>query len=460
VNPKELQFRIKGTVTSFADSGYVDVRRAMVWNQLTPDRRPRYIVQVANENDVVEAVRFARANQMRVAVRGGGHSWVGFSLRDDSLLIDLGRLKKASIDREALRAIVQPAITGRELNRMLSAQGLAFPVGHCPSVPMSGYLLSGGLGWNVNNWGPACFSIEAARVVTAAGSLVVASEKENSDLLWAIRGGGPGFFGIVTEYSLKAYSAPATITSSTYYYPLERIEEVGQWAGSLALKLPRQVELSIVIAGAPPPIADRCRTSNGFVCVVIANGFADSPTAGASMLKAVDTCPAWRSCLQKELNVATPIDALHDLLSTLMPERHRYLSDTLWTNSAPGKVLGTSRDYFLRAPSSKSLQFFVFPTGERLPFLNGAYSMSGNALVLCYAIWERPEDDADNSAWHRATIAALDKHAVGHYVGESDIVASPDRAARSYSPANWERLKKLRQQYDPEGLFLGYFSSV
>jgi FAD/FMN-containing dehydrogenase len=227
VNPKELQFRIEGTVTSSTDSNYESLRRAMVWNQLAPDRRPRHIVQVASENDVVEAVRFARANQMRVAVRGGGHSWVGFSLRDDSLLIDLGRLNKASIEREAHRATVQPAITGRELNRMLNAQGLAFSVGHCPSVPMSGFLLNGGHGWNLCYWGPACFSIEAARVVTAEGSVVVASDKENSDLLWAIRGGGPGFFGVVTEYTLKVFSAPASITSSSYYYPLDCIEEVG-----------------------------------------------------------------------------------------------------------------------------------------------------------------------------------------------------------------------------------------
>src|SRR5262249_47259319 len=116
-NAKELQSLVVGPVTSSTDDNYESLRRAMVWNQLAPDRRPRYIVQVANENDVVEAVRFARANQMRVAVRGGGHSWVGFSLRNDSLLIDLGRLKKVSIDPKGRRAIVQPAITGRELNR-------------------------------------------------------------------------------------------------------------------------------------------------------------------------------------------------------------------------------------------------------------------------------------------------------------------------------------------------------
>jgi FAD/FMN-containing dehydrogenase len=457
MNLNELRSRIAGIVTSSTDKDYENLRTSG-WNHPPPDRRPRYIVQVANENDVVEAVGFARANQLKIAVRGGGHSWVSFFLRDDGLLIDLGRLKQVSINREARRAVVQPAVTGRELNQMLDAQGLMFPVGHCPTVPMSGFLLSGGFGWNHSELGQACFSVEAARVVTADGGMVVASEKANSDLLWAVRGGGPGFFGVVTEYTLKLYPAPAAITSSNYYYPIERIEEVGEWAGSIARKLPRQVEFVIMIIGAPPPIADRCKASNGFVCVVSGTAFADSPSAAASMLQALDTCPILDSCLMKELNAPATIDALHDLTLLLQPEHHRYLSDNLWTNSAPGKVLGLSREHFLRAPSPKAAQVFILPTGERRPLPDAAYSMTGDALLMCYATWESPEDDAVNRAWHQATIAALDQHAIGHYVGESDIVGSPDRAARSYAPANWQRLNKLRQQWDPEGLFHGHFS--
>jgi FAD/FMN-containing dehydrogenase len=459
VNPKELQSRIEGTVTSSTDPRYEGLRRSMVWNQLAPDRRPRYIVQAASESDVVESVRFARSNQLKVAVRGGGHSWVGFSLRDDSLLIDLGRLKQASINPEARLAIVQPAITGRALNRMLNASGLAFPVGHCPTVPVSGFLLNGGLGWNCNTWGPSCFSVERARVVAADGDLTVATDEQHSDLLWAIRGGGPGFFGAVTEYTLKLYSAPRSILTSYYYYPLERIEEIGQWADGIARELPRQVELTIFITSAPPSISDQCKSSNGFVCIVSGTAFADSATAGASMLEPLGTCPASGSCLVKEPEVETTIDDLHDKGALLWPERHRYLADTLWIDSSPGKVLATSRDHFLHAASSKSLQVLVFSTGERLPLADGAYSMTGDALLLCYAIWERPEDDAANIAWHTATIAALDKYAVGHYVGESDIVAAPDRAVHSYMPANWERLNALRQKYDPEGLFHGHFKS-
>jgi FAD/FMN-containing dehydrogenase len=455
---KELGAHVQGRVTNSTDISYESLRRSMIWNQLVPERHPRIIVEADDENDVVEAVRFARANRMKVAERGGGHSWVGFSLREDSLLIDLGRLNRVAIDADARRALVQPAIHSREFNRLLAERQLAFPVGHSGSVPLSGFLLNGGLGWNYNAWGPGCFSIEAARVVTADGNLVLACENGNPDLLWAIRGGGPGFFGVITEYSLRLYPAPRAITTSNYCYPLGCIDEVGAWAGEVARKLPKIVELTILIAPAPPPIADRCQSSNGRACFVSATAFVDGTSDAASLLAILDSCPVSRDCLMREPHLSTPIDVLQDVIDSHWPEHHRYLADTLWTNSASGKVLATARDHFMRAPSAESYAVYPFSSGaDRQPYPDGAYSMTGDALMLCYAVWERPEDDAANAAWHRTMVADLDRYAIGHYVGESDIVADPRRAARSYSKTNWERLQTLRRKYDPEGLFHGDF---
>lgn len=458
----ELQGRVEGRVTAAIDRGYEDLRRGLVWNQLTPARYPRMVVQVATEQDVVEAVRFARVHNLKVAVRGGGHSWVGFPLRDGSLLIDLGCLKRAQINAEARTATIQPAINGRELNRQLAAHGLAFPVGHCPSVPMSGFLLNGGLGWNSNAWGPACFSVEAARVVTADGSIIVADNEHHADLLWAIRGGGPGFFGVVTEYRLKLYPAPPAITTSSYYYPLHRIEEVGAWAANVAPQFPRDVELTVFAAPAPPALAERSASSNGFVAVLSATAFLDTAPEAVETLGLLEGGPLVHECLHKEVNQPTPIDALHDMGALLWPERHRYLADTLWSDSTPDQLLATVRDHFLTAPSSKSLAVCVLGTGPEhdepeLP--DAAFSMSAQTALLGYAIWERPEDDDANKAWHGEMFTALDRFAVGHYVGESDIVAKPARAERSFAAASWLRLKSLRQTYDPDGLFHGPFNA-
>jgi FAD/FMN-containing dehydrogenase len=457
-----LRSRIEGRVTTVTDAGYENLRRELIWNGLTPARYPQLIVHVATEQDVIEAVRFARTHRMKIAVRGGGHSWIGFSLRDGSLLIDLGRLNQVSIDRQARMAVIQPAVTGRELNRQLAAHGLAFPVGHCPTVPLSGFLLSGGLGWNFNGWGPACFSVEAATVVTADGNRVVADQEQHADLLWAIRGAGPGFFAVVTQYVLKLYPVPRAITTSSYYYPFQRIPDIGAWVAQIARQLPREVELAIFCAPAPLALAERCRSSNGFVGILSATAFVDTRSQAVATLGLLESCPVSPECLEKQVNQSTPLDALLDMGAMLWPENHRYLADTLWSDSPPAQQLATVCDQFLRAPSPKSLAVCAFSTGAegraaQLP--SAAFSMTARTLLLCYAIWHRPEDDGVNGLWHRETIAALDAFAVGHYAGESDIVAKPACAERSFAHANWQRLQALRRTYDPEGLFHGHFSA-
>jgi len=323
-------------------------------------------------------------------------------------------------------------------------------------------LLNGGLGWNFNSWGPACFSIEAANVVTADGNLVSANQEQNADLFWAIRGAGPGFFAAVTRYFLKLYPAPRAITTSTYFYPLQQVEEVGAWAASIAGRLPKEVELTIFFAPAPPALAERCRVSNGFACILSATAFVDTQSEATAILSILDSCPVSHECLGKELNQLTPFDTLFEMGGMLWPGRRHYLADTLWSNSSPAKLLATLRDRFLHAPSPQSLAVLVFSSGVdgvASPLPDAAFSMTAKTLLLCYAIWERPAENAANAAWHQETIAALDPLAVGHYVGESDIVAAPARAERSFAPANWQRLQALRRKYDPDGLFHGHFGT-
>ncbi len=326
---------------------------------------------------------------------------------------------------------------------------------------MSGFLLSGGLGWNSNTWGPACFSVEGARAVTADGTVLVADSNQNADLLWAIRGGGPGFFAIVTEYELKLYPAPRAITTSTYYYPLQQIEALGSWAASVASKLRKEVELSIFVATAPPVIAGQCTSSNGFAAILSAVAFLDTTSEAEKTLGLLEDGPLSGKCLYKEINQATPMETLHEMGAMLWPERHRYRADTLWADSPPAPLLGSVRDHFLRAPSPKSLAVCVLATGpenSRPALPDAAFSMATRTAFLGYAIWERPEDDDANSAWHRGMMSALDAFAVGHYVGESDIVASPARGQRSFAPANWKRLELLRDKYDPDRVFHGHFN--
>jgi FAD/FMN-containing dehydrogenase len=248
---------------------------------------------------------------------------------------------------------------------------------------------------------------------------------------------------------------PRAITTTNYYFPLAMSGEIGVWAGEAAHKLPKEVELTVFHMAAPPPLVDKCKPDNGYTCAISASAFVDTDRDAAEALAPVSGCRLANRALMKEENLPTPIDALLDMGAILFPEQHRYLADTVWTNSPPAEVLTTLSQHFRRAPSSKSLAPLVFSTGATRALPDVAYSMTANALLLCYAIWDRPEDDTKHAAWHREIIAAIDRFAVGHYVGESDVVRDPMRAERSFSTSAWQRLQSIRRKYDPANLFHG-----
>ncbi|MCA1842137.1 MAG: FAD-dependent oxidoreductase, partial [Actinobacteria bacterium] len=201
------------------DPGYEDARRGALWNAKKPDRFPDVIVRAASNEDIVDAVAFARSRGLRIAIRSGGHSMCGSPVRHGGLLLDLSPLDGFSVDPASRTATVGPAVSARTFAAGLAEHGLAFPVGHCGDVPLGGYLLSGGAGWNRGVWGPACFSLEAVELVTADGELVRADEQQHADLFWAARGAGPGFFGVATRFHVRVYPLPNVIRSSTHLYP-------------------------------------------------------------------------------------------------------------------------------------------------------------------------------------------------------------------------------------------------
>ena len=167
------------------------------------------------------------AEGMRIGVRSGGHSWAGNHLRDGGMLLDVSRLDAVEIDAardDAPRS--GPGCRGNELLAALAEQDLFFPAGHCPGVALGGYLLQGGFGWNGRVHGPACMSVEAIDVVTAAGELVRADESSTPTCFWAARGSGPGFFGVVTRFHLRLYPRPRHVANGVYLYPIDVLEEV------------------------------------------------------------------------------------------------------------------------------------------------------------------------------------------------------------------------------------------
>jgi FAD/FMN-containing dehydrogenase len=461
---------VEGRVVWRGEPAYEDVRQNMLWNALKPARYPDVIVGAATETDVQAAVSLARSRGLRVAVRTGGHSWCGSPLRDGGMLIDLSALRGYAIDPATgdgtPTASVQPAVTGRELASRLAQHGLAFPTGHCGSVPVAGYLLSGGLGWNAPARGPACAGVREIEAVTADGEVVRANETENPDLLWAARGAGPGLFAVVTRFRLRLYPLPAAIATTSLVFATTDAVEVARGVEAVAGDLPPNVELTIVLTRTVPGLTAEGATNP--VVNVTATVFAGTREEATEAVEPLLAAPFVRRSLARSIDQSSidqssidrPADfgSLYDYSDVLWPPGHRYAADTLWSDAGLGALIPTLAADVARAPSRKSLILVPVPAVGPVaaPPPGMAFSALGRNYSAMFGIWEDAADDDGNIRWLRDTMNGLEPLGTGHYVAEADLTAESSRARRSYRPEAWERLQALRVRWDPTSVFQPY----
>lgn len=458
-----LRRRIQGDVVTASTPDFSAVRNALVWNQLKPDRSPDAIVRVKNEHDVVAAVNFARENGLKVVCRGGGHTWCGLAVRNGGITIDLSALNESRVDPTSRTASIQPVISNRELARRLGEHGLAFPIGHCPTVKAGGYLLNGGMAWNMGHWGPACLSVEAVEFVTADGKLIKASATEHQDLFWAARGCGPGMFAVATRFHLKCYPLPRAIATSNYYFSLHDLKEAVDDVVAAGRKMPDKVELSIFLIKAPAELAAACSDHNGKVCLVSAVAFGMTRKESAAALAPLEACGMVKKALGRSFNQPSSFERLAIASGETWPENHRNLCENQCSKARPSDILMALRDKFVEAPSDKSVIVFCQSTGPRNllePHPEVALSMDATSYGGSWAIWEKAEDDAANRKWQNEVIAIMKPFTSQHYIGETDIVQDPSRVEECYSADKWKRLEEVRAKYDPHGVFFGFLGGT
>ncbi len=460
---ESLRRRVKGQVTTANAPDFAAVRSALVWNKIKPDRSPDVIVRVKDEADVVAAVNFARENGLKVVVRGGGHTWCGLSVRHGGMTIDLSELNESRIDAATRTAVIQPVISNRELARRLGEYGLAFPIGHCPTVKAGGYLLNGGMSWNMGHWGPACLSVEAVEFVTADGKLITASASEHQDLYWAARGCGPGMFAVATRFHLKCYPLPRAIATSNYYYSLNDLKDAADEVVALGRQMPDKVELSIFLIKAPAQLAAACSDCNGKVCMVTAVAFGMTAAESEAALAPLERGAMVKKALAKTFNQPSSFEQLAIASGETWPEKHRNLCENQCSKARPSDMLMALRDKFVEAPSAKSVIVFCQSTGPRNllePHPELALSMDATSYGGSWAIWDKEEDDAANRKWQDEVITIMKPFTIQHYIGETDIVQDPSRVQESYSADKWKRLEEVRARYDPQGVFFGFLGGT
>ena len=443
-----LRRELRGSVIVRNDAQYEAWRQSMVWQLVKPARCPDVIVQAENESDVRAAIRFARANKLKVVARTGGHNFCGSFLRDGSLLIDVSRLQNLKILPLENQAVAQPGIFGRTLNAELGRNQLAFPTAHCGDVPLGGYLLGGGIGWNSNAWGNmSALNVMAIDAVTADGSLRHASEHQNQELLWAARGGGPAFCGIVTRFYLRCYPLPKAITKSSYVFAIEDLQTFVAMLEDVGRTSPKGVELLAEI-GAPPeglPVVAH-REEPLRVCSLDALAFADSAKEARQWLASIASHPAVKRALQK---VECRSVTWADLYQGADYGNGRLAADNLWTDSLAEVAQVLEGRLSVASPGTS-----VAIVYKGLPTHSGAACFaSGRFYVGCYPGWDDKSDDLLNRTWLAETMRELQRFSKGGYINEFDRESRPERTVDCWSPDAWKRLRVLRRQFDPDGLF-------
>jgi FAD/FMN-containing dehydrogenase len=446
------------------ESAYEQARVDRLFNAIHPDRYPAGIILASSIDDVIVAVRLANQRNLKISIRAGGHSWVSSSLRDEALLIDLGRLKEISLDRDTGIVAASPAVTGGDLNSYLAQFDLFFPGGHCPEVGLGGFLLQGGMGWNARGWGWACLYVDAIDVVTADGRLLHADANENSEFFWAARGAGPGYFAIVVRFYLKPRAMPKALTRSTVVFPVESYDVVMPWLHETHSTISPTVDL--VVAGVRGPAQSAGPSHSGgpshsaeddqHSILINAISLAQTPDEARAALNFIETCPARAEALSRELNVPITMREINERERQANPPGNRYAADNVWLNSWPVReVTAAMKQCFTALPTKHTFVLWssMAPLPKALPDM--ALSLYSEIYFVLYPIWSDPADDAKCREWLANQMERLAPLGEGSYLGDLDLLTRP---AEFMAPENFAKLQQLRAKYDPQQRICSYLA--
>jgi hypothetical protein len=307
---QDLRETVRGAVVVPGDDAYASACR--IWNGAHNGHTPAVVVRCAGAADVIASVGFARANDLAIAVRGGGHSIAGFSTVDGGLVIDLGAMRSVRVDPDRRRAGVGGGATWADVDHETQAHGLATTGGLVSSTGVAGFTLGGGIGWTMRKFGLGCDNLVAADLVTADGRLLHASEYEHPELLWGLRGGG-GNFGVVTRFELALHRLGPTVYGGPIFYPAEAAADVLRAFRAWAADAPDEITALVNLTTAPPLPAIP-REWHGRRVVALVAACAGPLSAGAELVRPFR-------------QVATPIA---DLCGPMPYQALQQLLDPLW----------------------------------------------------------------------------------------------------------------------------------
>jgi FAD/FMN-containing dehydrogenase len=430
---------------------YERARQDAVWNGKRPERYPDVIRIANNAGDVVEAVRLARRKGWKIGIRSGGHGWNAPHLRNGGLLLDLSYLNDIRVDLQSQTVSIGPAVRARDLQAKLNQHGFYFPTATCPTVGLGGYLLGGGASFTGGIDGVACNSIAAVDVVLADGRQVRADDTSHPEIMWAVRGAGPGFFGAVTRFHLRVKPLPRSMLSSVYVFPRDAVDEFLEWSISMLPSIPAQVSANSV------GVASWLPHHQGTILTLFPIAMGEREDETRALLEPFEQCPFLERAVLHQPPAPWTYDAGYALQARMYLKGHRYRADALWVNpQLPGFAEPVKR--MLKTLPSPHSHVLWAPWNTDAPLHpNSAYSLHTPLSVHPYGICEEQRDDDAMNAWVNEALRSLEPFSNhGGKVNDNDLAAYPKYVL---SPDNTRRLEELRGKYDPDGFFCGYLGS-
>ena len=436
--PDQVRASFTGELVSPADPGYEEIRR--VQNGLI-DRRPGLIARCRIVPDVADAVTMGREQAAEISVRGGGHSVAGLAVTDGGLMIDLAPMKGIRVDRRRRTVWAQGGVTWNEFNRAAACHGLATTGGIVSTTGIAGLTLGGGEGWLMGKYGMTIDNLLAAEVVTAAGEVVTASDEENQDLFWALRGGG-GNFGVVTSFEYQAHPM-STVYGGQVVHPASRAREALGFFRELTQAAPD--ELTVYFSLFPDPAAPGEK-----LAAMIACHCGDPAAAEADLKPLRQFGPPAADLIQP-----MPYPVINTLSDAGYPKgAFNYWKSAFFTDlsDAPVEIM---IDALHRCPSPMSGLGIV-------PYLGAVNRVDATATafahrapgysLLIVAQWPDARETEPNITWARETFDALHPYMADRsYV--NNLTTEDGRMVHQVWGANYERLVTIKRRYDPGNIF-------
>jgi FAD/FMN-containing dehydrogenase len=443
---EKLKSKVKGPIILPSDSNYDEVRE--IWNAMI-ERRPALIVRCADANDVPHAISFARENELEISIRGAGHNIAGNALCDNGITIDFSQMRNVRVDAEKKRAYVEPGATLADFDEAAQSHGLATPVGINSTTGIAGLTLGGGFGWLTRKYGMTVDNLVSVGAVTAEGKRIRVSENENSDLFWAIRGGG-GNFGIVTEFEFKLHEVGPEILAGLIVFPFDQAKQVLTQYREFVKSAPEELNVWAVLRKAPP-LPFLSEDVHGKEVVVLAIFYVGDAAQGRKLIE-----PVLRFGTPHGEHIgAQPYTQWQKAFDPLLtPGARNYWKSHNFTELSDG-ALNSMIEFAGKLPSPQCEIFIGLIAGaaNRIPADAMAYRHRDAKFVLnVHGRWDKRADDERCIAWARAFFQASAPYASGGAYVNFMTEEEGDRVAAAYG-ANYDRLAEIKKQYDPDNLF-------